>query len=141
MTQPAPAEPTARKRSLFALLSDIPRLVTDLVTAEIEQLKAELTAKAKALGIGAGLIAGAAVVLLFMVGVLLTAGILALALVMPGWAAALVVAGVLLIIAAILAWVGYLRLKSGMPPVPTDTIESIRNDIDVVRGIGKRGTP
>lgn len=140
MTQLPNTEPTARKRSLFALLSDIPRLVTDLVTAEIEQLKAELTAKFKALGIGAGLIAGAAIVLLFMVGVLLTAAILALSLVMPGWAAALLVAGVLLIIAAILAWVGYVRLKAGMPPLPVETIESIRNDIDVVRGIGKRGT-
>lgn len=140
MTQLPNTEPPARKRSLFALLSDIPRLVTDLVTAEIEQLKAELTAKFKALGIGAGLIAGAAIVLLFMVGVLLTAAILALSLVMPGWAAALLVAGVLLIIAAILAWVGYVRLKAGMPPLPVETIESIRNDIDVVRGIGKRGT-
>lgn len=127
--------PRARRRSLFELIADVPRLVSELVTAEIEQLKAEMTAKLKALGIGAGLLAGAAVVLLFMVGVLLTAAILALALVMPGWAAALIVAGVLLIIAAILAWVGYTKLKAGVPPVPEDTIDSVKRDIDVVRGI------
>ncbi|TQL40371.1 putative superfamily III holin-X [Homoserinimonas aerilata] len=128
-----------RKRSLFELIADVPRLVTELVTAEIEQLKAELVAKLKALGIGAGLLAGAAIVLMFMIGVLLTAAVLALSLVMPGWAAALVVAGVLLLVAAILAWVGYLKLKAGIPPLPVDTIESVKRDIDVVRGIRKGG--
>ncbi|QEE62434.1 phage holin family protein [Salinibacterium sp. dk2585] len=127
--------PRARRRSLIELLSDVPRLVSELVTAEIEQLKAEMTAKLKALGIGGGLIAAAAVVLLFMVGVLLTAAVLALALVMPGWAAALIVAGVLLIVAAILGWIGYTKLKSGIPPMPEATIESVKRDVDVVRGI------
>lgn len=130
--------PRARRRSLLELLSDVPRLVSELVTAEIEQLKAEMKAKLTALGIGAGLIAAAAVVLLFMVGVLLTAAILALSLVMPGWAAALIVAGVLLIIALILGWVGYTRLKAGIPPVPSDTIESVKRDVDAVRGWRQR---
>lgn len=125
------------KRSLFALIADIPNLVTDLVTAEIEQLKAEMARKFAALGIGAGLIAAAAVVLLFTVGVLLTAGILALSLVMPGWLAALLVALLLLVVAAILAWVGYKKLKSGMPPIPTESINSLKKDLNVVRGIGK----
>lgn len=125
------------KRSLLALLSDLPGLVTDLIQAEIEQLKAEITRKLTALGLGAGLIVGAAVVLLFMVGVLLTAGILALALVMPGWLAALLVALLLLIIAGILGWIGYLKLKAGMPPLPTESIESLRKDLNVIRGIGK----
>ncbi|MCW4385848.1 phage holin family protein [Salinibacterium sp. SYSU T00001] len=127
--------PRPRRRSLVELLVDVPRLVSELVTAEIEQLKAELTAKVKGLGIAAGLLAAAAVVLLFMVGVLLTAAVLALSLVMPGWAAALVVAAVLLIIAAILGWIGYVKLKADMPPLPSDTIESVKKDIDVVRGV------
>lgn len=123
-----------RRRSLIQLITDVPKLVSDLVTAEIEQLKAEMTAKLKSLGIGAGLLAAAAVVVLFMVGVLLTAAVLALSLVMPGWAAALVVALVLLIIAAVLGLIGYRILKTGMPPVPERTIESVKDDIDVVRG-------
>lgn len=130
MTEPA----YPRKRSLFQLIADVPKLVSDLVAAEIEQLKAEMMAKLKALGIGAGLIAGAAVVLLFMVGVLLTAAILALSLVMPGWLAALLVALVLLIIAAILGLIGYRKLEKGMPPVPERTIDSVKDDIDVIRG-------
>lgn len=135
MTDNTTTQPRARRRSLFELIADVPRLVSELVTAEIEQLKAEMVTKLKALGIGAGLLAAAAVVLLFMVGVLLTAAVLALALVLPGWAAALIVAGVLLIIAAILAWIGYTRLKAGIPPIPEETIESVKHDIDTVRGI------
>jgi len=130
-------ESTRPKRSLLALISDLPGLVSDLIAAEIEQLKAELKQKFTALGVGAGLIAAAAVVLLFMVGVLLTAAILALSLVMPGWLAALLVAVVLLLVAALLGWIGYRKLQAGIPPVPTETIASLQKDLDVVRGVGK----
>src|SRR5690606_32714528 len=121
----------------LALLTDLPGLVTDLIQAEIAQLKAEVTRKLSGLGLGAGLIVGAAVVLLFMIGVLLTAGILSLALVLPGWLAALLVALLLLIVAGILGWVGYLKLNAGMPPLPTETIDSLKKDLNVIRGIGK----
>lgn len=127
-----------KKKSLFELIADVPRLVTDLVTAEIEHLKAELFSKLKILGVGAGLLAGAVVVVLFMVGVLLTAAVLALSLVMPGWAAALVVALVLLIIAGLLGLAGYSNIKRAMPLTPVDSIKSVQEDIDVVRGIRKR---
>lgn len=125
------------KRSLFQLIGDLPTLVTDLVKGEIEQLKAEMIGKLKALGVGGGLIAGAAVILLFMVGVLLTAAILALSLVMPGWLAALLVALLLLIVAAIVGFIGYKKLMSGMPPVPEGTIESVKKDIETIKGMAQ----
>lgn len=139
MSSPGTAEGAPRKRSVFALLADIPTLVGDLVQREIELVKAELTAKLKALGVGAGLIAGAVAVLAAMIGVLLTAVILALSLIMPGWAAALIVAGVLLITAVILGLIGFRVLKRGVPPVPTESIESLRRDLRAIKGIGKRG--
>ncbi|HEV7741912.1 MAG TPA: phage holin family protein [Pseudolysinimonas sp.] len=137
MTTPTPTPP---KRSLIELITSIPTLVTDLVTREIDLLKAEMLAKVKALGIGAGLLAGAVVVLLGMLGVLLTAAILALSLVMPGWLAALLVAAVLLIVAAILGLIGYRVLKKGIPPVPTESIDSLKRDYRAIKGIGKRRT-
>jgi tetrahydromethanopterin S-methyltransferase subunit C len=130
-----------RKRSLFQLLSDVPTLVRELVQGEIELFKAEMIRKLKALGIGAGLIAVAAVILLFFIGVLLTAAILGLATVMPAWLAALIVAFVLLVIAAIIGFVGYRALKKGIPPVPTETISGLKKDLRVVKGVGKRETP
>ena len=133
-----PPRPT--KRSLLSLITDIPALIQELFHREVELLKAELVAKLKALGVGAGLLAGAAVVLLFMIGVLLTSAVLALSLVMPGWLAALIVAAFLLIVAGILALIGYRILKRGIPPVPTESIDSLQKDYRAIRGIGKRGT-
>ncbi len=75
-----------------------------------------------------------------MIGVLLTAAVFALSLVLPGWAAALVVAGALLVIAAILVLIGYNILKKGFPPFPSESIDSLRRDLRAIKGIGKRGT-
>ena len=139
MTDGATPGPTGTKRSLFALLGDIPTMVTDLVQREIELVKTEVTEKLRALGKGSGLLAGAAVVALFMIGVLLTSAVLALSLVMPGGAAALVVAGILLVIAAVLGLIGYRVLKKSMPLYPVDSIDSLQKDLRAIQGIGQRG--
>jgi hypothetical protein len=127
-----------KKKSIFALLSDVPTLVRELVKGELELLKTEIVAKLKILGLGAGLILGAVIVLFFFIGVLLTAGILGLATIMPGWLAALIVAFVLLIAIAILAWIGYREIKKATPPVPEATIKNLKRDINAIRGVGKR---
>jgi len=137
----APLNSPPPKKSIFALIGEIPTLVTDLVQREIELIKTEVIAKLKALGVGAGVIAAALFVLLAMLGVLLTAAILALSQVMPGWLAALLVAAVLLIIAGILGLIGYRILKKGIPPLPSESIDSLRRDLRAIQGIGKRGTP
>jgi hypothetical protein len=120
------------------LLTEVPLLVRQLVAGEVELLKQEMIRKLKALGVGAGLIAGAVIVLLGMLGVLLTAAIFALSLVMPGWLVALLVAAVLLIVAVILGLIGYRVLKKGIPPLPNETISGLKKDLNVIRGVGKR---
>jgi hypothetical protein len=127
-----------KKRSLFQLVADVPTLVRELVAGEIELLKQEMITKLKALGIGAGLLLGAAIILLFMIGVLLTAAVLALGQVLPGWASALIIAGVLLVIAVIVGLIGYARLKKGIPPVPSETIRGLKKDLNVIKGVGKK---
>lgn len=131
---------TPRKRSLIELITSLPEQVQALVQREIELIKTELVEKLKALGVGAGLLLGAVITLMFFIGVLLTLAIIGLSYVLPAWAAALIVAGVLLIIAVILGLVGYRILKRGIPPVPNETIESVQRDLRAIRGIGKRGT-
>ncbi len=130
------AEP--RKRSLFTLLEDLPGLLAELVRGEIEQLKKEITDKLKAAGIGIGLIAGAAAFLFFTGTMLVVAGVLALALVVPAWAAALIVGGASLLGAVILGLSGVLSLRKGVPPAPTETMNSVKQDINTIKGIGKR---
>jgi hypothetical protein len=138
-----PGSPDAAppRRSLIELITSIPNLVSDLVHSEIDLIKAEMTAKIKALGIGAGFLVAAVLLVLAMLGVLLTAGILALSLIMPGWLAALLVAAGLLLIAVIIGLIGYGVLKKGIPPVPTDSIDSLKRDLRAIKGIGKRRNP
>lgn len=139
MTEPARG-PKPRKRSLFELVGSLPEQVKELVQREIALVKAEIVGKLKAIGTGAGLLLGAVVTFLFFIGVLLTLAIIGLSAVLPPWAAALIVAGVLLIIAVILGLVGYRVLMRGIPPVPEESIASIKKDILAIKGEGRRGT-
>ena len=128
---------TARK-SLFSLIADLPRLVIGQVKNEIEQLKAELIAKVKHAGIGVGLFAAAGFMAFFLLAVLIAAAILGLATMLPGWLAALIVAGILLVIVMILVLAGLRQVKQGVPPAPTETIKSVKKDVNVIRGLGKK---
>jgi cytochrome c biogenesis protein CcdA len=129
-----------RKRSLFTLISDVPGLITQLIRDEIEQLKQELLGKLKHAGIGVGLLVAAGAFLFFAIGVLVAAGILGLATVLPAWASALIVGGGLLVIAVILVLVGVANLRKG-GPTPTQTIRSVKQDVNAIKGIGKRAKP
>ncbi|WP_136708361.1 phage holin family protein [Agromyces sp. H66] len=126
--------PSNDERSLFTLIGELPDRVSDLVRAEIDQVKAELSYKAKHFGIGAGLIAAAAFVGIFLLGTLIATGILALALVLPAWAAALIVSGALLLVILILVGIAVLNFKRGSEPL--ESIESLRRDLDMVKGTG-----
>ena len=126
----------APKRSLISLITDLPKLFGDLVRGEIESLKAELVEKLKHAGIGIGMLAVAGVFAFFATGVFTAAGILGLAEVLPAWASALIVGGALLVITAVLAVIGVSQVKRGTPPTPDKTIESIKKDVDVIKGIG-----
>ncbi len=120
--------------SLGNLVKDLPDRVTRLVKSELQLAKLELTTKLKAAGIGAGLLAAAAFFALVFFAVLVSAAVMGLAEVLPGWAAALIVAAVFLIIAAVLALLGINKLKKGVPPVPEESIESVKTDVSVVTG-------
>jgi hypothetical protein len=132
---------TRERRGFFKLISDLPGLIRELIEAEIESLKAEIVGKLKAAGIGAGFLVTAGAFAFFAVLVLTASGVLALALVLPAWAAALIVGAALLLLAGIAAAIGVAQLKHGVPPTPTETIESVKEDVRVVRGIRKRETP
>ncbi|WP_353987147.1 phage holin family protein [Ruicaihuangia caeni] len=129
------------RRSLFQLISDLPGVVADLVRAEFALLKAEIVAKLKLAGIGVAFLLIAAVIVLLFVGVLLTAAIFALSLVMPGWLAALLVALLLLIVIAVLVMLGVRQLKQAMPPVPEQTIDSVKRDYFTIMGVLSRTSP
>lgn len=126
------------KRSLFGLILSLPTLVIELVKSELEQLKNELLRKLKHAGIGIGFLTVAAVFALFAAGALTTAAILGLAVVLPAWLSALIVAGVLVIVVIIFVLLGINQLKKTNPE-PTETISSVKRDVRVIKGTTKRG--
>lgn len=138
MTDSAPPR-TAGRRSFAELLADVPRLLGELVRAEIDALKAEFARSAKQAAVGIGLLVGALVVLLFAIVTLIWAAVAALALVLPMWASALIVAGGLILIAAIAGWIGVHRLKTAAPDLGARA-ESITEDIRAIKGEVPRAT-
>ena len=136
-----PFHDRTQKRSLFALIGSLPGLVIELVKSEFEHLKNEIVTKLKHAGIGIGFMLVASVFAFFATGVLVATAILGLAIVLPGWLAALIVAVALLVIAVVLVAVGVAQLKRGTPPAPTETIRSVKRDVRGIKGTVKRGTP
>lgn len=127
---------SSEERSLFALLRDLPGLFLDLVRAEFEQLKRELTRKLKHIGIGSALLLVALILLSFLVFTLIVAGIFALALVMPYWAAALVMSGIIITAIIILVGIAMVHFKKVGNALPTETFDSIVDDANAIRGEG-----
>ena len=122
-----------RDRSLGELLKLLSELTTRLVHQELELAKAELTHKGRQAGAGAGLFGGAGALGLAALGALTACFILALNAIMPAWLAALLVAVVYGIIAFVLVKQGQARMKRAVPPVPTQTIETVKEDVEWAR--------
>jgi hypothetical protein len=130
MTVQPPDPSTA---STGELISSLPDQISTLVRDEVRLAQAEVTQKAKRLGVGAGLFGGAGVVAILGLGALVTAAILGLANVLPGWLAAVLVAVVLFAVAGVLALLGKRDVQQATPPLPTETIESVQRDIAAVK--------
>jgi len=128
---------SARAKSLGQLVSDLPKLVVGLFKAELNHLKAEFAEKAKYAGVGIGLLVGAALLAFYALGVLIAAAILGIAVALPGWAAALIVFGALVIIAVVLALIGIRSFKKMDGVAPSQTIDSVKLDADALKGLGK----
>jgi Flp pilus assembly protein TadB len=111
------------------LLSRLSQQTTDLVRQEIELAKAELTQKGKRAGVGASMFGGAGLFGVFAFAALTTAIIAALQLAMPVWVAALIVAVVYGIVAAVLAQRGKQKVQEVGAPVPEQTKDSVKEDV------------
>jgi putative superfamily III holin-X len=133
---PPPAAP--QDASTGELISRLTEQISTLVRDEARLAQAEVTQKAKRLGIGAGLFGGAGLVAFFGLAVLISAIVLALAEFLPAWLAALIVAVVLFAVAGVLALLGKKDVQQGSPPVPTQAIASTKADIATVKKAASR---
>lgn len=97
--------------SLLTLLGDLPELVRNLVTAEIDAAKAWVSRTAKDAGIGSVWFVIALFLLFWMIPAVLAFAIIGLASWWPAWVAALSVVGFLLLAILIFALLGLLRFR------------------------------
>jgi uncharacterized protein YneF (UPF0154 family) len=112
------------------LVKQLAEEVSNLVRAEIELARAEVTSKGKRAGIGLGELGAAGIVALYALGALTACFIALLALVVPVWIAALIVAVIHGIIAGVLYFVGRQQLERAVPPTPERTQRTIKEDIE-----------
>nr|WP_246227014.1 phage holin family protein [Rathayibacter agropyri] len=118
------------------MVSDLPGLVVELVKAEVASLKNELAGKAKNAGLAVALFAVAAFLLLTAWATFVTFAIIGIASWLPAWLSALIVTVFFLLVAVILALVGVRTIKKAVPPVPQDSIDSIKKDVQAFKGVG-----
>ncbi|MDQ3103374.1 MAG: phage holin family protein [Actinomycetota bacterium] len=127
------------ERSISELVQQLTQQTSELARKEVELAKAEVTAKGKQLGIGAGAFGAAGVVALYAGGALTATLILALATFLEGWLAALIVTVVYAAIAGIAALTGKKKVEQTGPPVPQRAIDSTRQDIEAAKRGAKEG--
>ncbi|MBC5804872.1 MAG: hypothetical protein DLM53_06955 [Candidatus Eremiobacter antarcticus] len=111
------------------LLKRLSQDTTLLLRQEIELAKAEVTEKGKQAGAGAGMFGAAGISALAAVGALTAFLILILSTVMAPWLAALIVTVVYGTFAAVLAQSGKKKLREAAPLAPTQTIQTLKEDV------------
>lgn len=125
--------------SIAELLKRLSDQTTTLARQEVDLAKAELVTKGKQAGLGAGLFGGASMFGLYALGALTACAILALATTVSAWLAALIVAAAYGVIAGVLALAGKSKVKKGVPPVPEQTIETVKEDVELTKQRAKAG--
>jgi hypothetical protein len=120
-------------QSVGELVKQASEQLSELVRDELRLAHAELAAKGKRARIGGGMLGVAAVFGLIALGALAAAAIAALSLVLPVWAAALIVAGGLFAAAGILALAGKKEVGRAMPPTPEQAIGSVKADVHEIK--------
>lgn len=123
-------------RGVGPAAKEVAEHASTLARLELELAALEVKRKVASLGVGIGLVAGAAVFLLFALGFGLAAGAAALALVVSTWLALLIVFGALVLFSLVLVLIGLKAIKKGTPPVPEQALEEARLTTRALRSNG-----
>lgn len=116
------------ERSVGDLFGELSQEMSTLVRQEVQLAKAEMSQKASRVGKDLGFLAVGGAVAYAGFLALLAAAILALALILPGWAAALIVGVVVAAIGFFLVRKGLKDLKQ-TDPAPRETLQTMKEDV------------
>jgi uncharacterized membrane protein YqjE len=127
--QPSPTH----EPSTGELVKQLSEQVSVLVRDELKLAQVEMTRKGKQAGAGIGLLGGGGLIALYGLGCLIACVILAISEGLAAWLAALLVGVALLAVAGAAALLGKSRLQKATPPVPKETVDSVKADVDVIK--------
>lgn len=119
-----------RDRPLGEVAKNLTSDVSLLVRQEIELAKAEMGQKARTAAPGIGMFGGAGIVALCAAGALTAFAVLVFSIFLPEWAAALIIGAVLAALAVELVRQGKQRVADAGKPIPEQTIETVKEDVE-----------
>jgi VIT1/CCC1 family predicted Fe2+/Mn2+ transporter len=119
-----------RERPMGEVAKDLTNDLSLLVRQEIELAKAEMAQKGRTAAPGLGMFGGAGIVALCAAGALTAFLVLVSSLFLPEWAAAVIVGAVLAALAYVLVRQGKERVADAGKPVPEQTIETVKEDVE-----------
>jgi hypothetical protein len=119
-----------RERPIGEVAKSLTSDLSLLLRQEIDLAKAEMAEKGRTAAPGLGMFGGAGIVALCAAGALTAFLILVLSTFLPDWAAALIVGAVLAAVAYVLVQQGKERVADAGAPVPEQTIETVKEDVE-----------
>lgn len=131
------ADKPASQKSTAELVNDLTSQFSHLARTEVRLAVREVQDKAKHAGIGVASIGAAGLLALYGLAVVLAGLVLLLAMAVPAWVAAMIVGGALLVVAGVAALVARGQLRKGAP-MPSDAVDSAKEDVQVVKEAAKR---
>jgi len=123
---------TQADASIGQLVSQLSAQTSRLVRDEMRLAQQEFRESAKHAGIGAGLLSAAGLLALLGLATVVAAAVAALSLVLPVWAAALIIGAVLFAAAGIAGLISKKQVEQ-TTPVPQRTVDNVKQDIDEVK--------
>lgn len=123
---------TINEASTAELLGQLQQQTTRLVRDELRLAQRELQESARHAGLGAGLISAAGLLAVLGLMTVVAAAVAAIALALPVWAAALIVAAVLFLGAGVAALVSRSQAKQ-VPPPASQSVDSVKQDLDELK--------
>jgi Putative Actinobacterial Holin-X, holin superfamily III len=125
-------------RSTGDLVGLLSEQVSVLVRDELKLARLEMTRKGKQAGLGVGILGSSVLLALYGAGCLLVSAIIAIAGAVAAWMAALIVGAALVAAAAAAALVAKGRLRKARPPIPEETVSSIKTDVAEIKEGARR---
>jgi hypothetical protein len=119
-----------RERPIGEVARDLTSDLSLLFRQEVELAKAEMAEKWRTAAPGLGMFGGAGILALCAAGAITAFLVLAFSVFLPEWAAALIVGAVLAAAAYVLIKQGKERVAEAGKPVPEQTIETVKEDVE-----------